>query len=80
MFLVQSEVDDSQDTLVEGLLDRLSSLAEQLGYPHDTATLTSCVYWPSTSDSLIIYYPVISLLISGHLYAEYGRLSGLLTT
>ena len=38
-----SEVDDSQDTLVEGLLDRLSSLAEQLGYPHDTATLTSCV-------------------------------------
>ena len=86
-----SEVDVSQDTIVEDLLDRLSSLAEELGYAHDTATLTSCVSSGSIglqhSDNLTIhdslcswrqYYPVISFLISGQLYAEYDRLSGLL--
>ena len=37
-----SEVDD-KDTIVEDLLDKLSSLAEVLGYAHVTATLTLCV-------------------------------------
>ena len=34
-----SEDHDNQDCLVEDLLDRLSSLAEQMGLPHDTDTL-----------------------------------------
>ena len=64
---------------------------EEIGLPHDTNTITSCVFDGTIgmqhSESLRIHdsqcswhqlYPVISFLISGHLHAEYKILSGLL--
>ena len=86
-----SEDEDNQDCLVEDLLDRLSSVAEHIGLLHDTATLSSFVSSGGIglqhSASLKMhnslcswrqYYPVVSFLISGHLHADYERLSGLL--
>ena len=86
-----SDEDGSKSLLVEDLIDRLSILADEVGLPHDTNTLMSCVSDGSIrlqhSESLQIHdsqcswhqhYPVLSFLISGHLHAEYKRLSGLL--
>ena len=86
-----SEDEDNHDCLVVDLLDRLSSVAEHIGLPHDTATISSFVssggIGPQHSASLKMhnspcswrqYYPVVSFLISGHLHADYERLCGLL--
>ena len=87
------EVDEGDDAcfLVEDLVDRLSSVAEELGLPHNSDSLTACVSSGSIrlqhSEELVTHdsqcswhqwYPVVSFLISGHLYADYKRLSGLL--
>ena len=87
------EVDEGDDAcfLVEDLVDHLSSVAEELGLPHNSDSLTACVSSVSIrlqhSEELVIHdsqcswhqwYPVVSFLISGHLYADYKRLSGLL--
>ena len=83
-----SEDEDSQDCLVEDVLDRISSVAEHIGLPHDTATLSSFVssggIGRQHSGSLKIHNSrgnttqSFSFLISGHLHADYERLSGLL--
>ena len=79
------------DCPLKDVIDRLACLASQIRLPHDTTTLSSHVSSGSIglhhSDSLRIhnsfcswsqYYPVLSFLMSGHLYADYDRLSGLL--
>ena len=79
------------DCHLKDVIDRLACLAGQIGLPHNTTTLSSHVSSGSIglhhSDSLRIhnsfcswsqYYPVLSFLMSGHLYADYDRLSGLL--
>ena len=79
------------DCHLKDVIDRLACLAGQIGLPHNTNTLSSHVSSGSIglhhSDSLRIhnsfcswsqYYPVLSFLMSGHLYADYDRLSGLL--
>ena len=79
------------DCHLKDIIDRLACLAGQIGLPHNTTTFSSHVSSGSIglhhSDSLRIhnsfcswsqYYPVLSFLMSGHLYADYDRLSGLL--
>ena len=81
----------SNGLLVEDLIDRLSIITEGIGLPHDSEVLMSRVSDGiinlEHSEDLQIhetqclwhqYYPVLSFLISGHLYADYNRLSGLL--
>ena len=86
-----SEDETAPESRVEDLVARLASLANQLGLPHDSSILSSFVSTGNIglqhSDSLRIhdsvcswsqYYPVLSFLMSGHLHAEYERLSSLL--
>ena len=84
-------MEDNQDCLVEDVIDRLASVASLLNVPHDTEELFSLVS-PGTitlehSAGLKIhgthcrwshYYPVLSFLMNGHLFANYSRLSGML--
>ena len=83
-----SEDEDNQDSFVEDLGDRISGLTEQLGLSHDTDSsfVSSGDIGLQHSDSFQIhdslcfwrkYYPVLTFLISGHLFADYERLSGL---
>ena len=77
--------------LVKDLLDRLSIIAESIGLPHDSEILMSHVsngiislehsedlQIQETQCSWHQYYPILSFLISGHLYVDYHRLNGLL--
>ena len=72
-------------------LERLTGLAEQIGFSQDTVNLASFVSSGTIglqcSESLKIHsyacswqqhYPVPSYLMTGHLHADYERLSGLL--
>ena len=88
---VDVEGEGTNGLLLDDWIDKLSSIAEETALPHDTDTIMSCVSDGTIglqhSESLRIHdsqcswhqsYPGISFLISGHLYAEYKRLSGLL--
>lgn len=83
--------DDSASILKDDLIDRLCVLAEDLKFPHDHSMMSSCISTGSVSFhhseefrihnskcSWRQYYPVVSFLISGHLHADYARLSDLL--
>ncbi len=77
-------------TLKDDLIDRLSLLCDDIKFPHDdmistctsTGTVSFChsasLQMHHSSCSWKQYYPVLSFLISGHLYADYARLSSLL--
>ena len=72
------------DCPLKDVIDRLACLASQIGLPHVTTTTLSSHVSSGTiglrhSDSLRIhnsfcswsqYYPVVSFLMSGHLYAD----------
>ncbi len=73
------------------MIDSFSSIADELGVPHDSDTLkahissgqvhfghTEELHIHDSNASWHQWYPVISFLISGHLHADYERLSGLL--
>ncbi len=66
---------------------RLAEVAEQIGLSFDVESLSlfvssGCVSFNHSPDFTIPsfswqqYYPVLSFLLNGHLYAEYARMSG----
>ncbi len=83
--------EDLESTLKDDLIDQLSLLCDDIKFPNDDDMISTCTSTGTVSfchsQGLQIhqsscswkqYYPVLSFLMSSHLYADYAHLSGLL--